>query len=252
MTKAVTAGDAAHSFTPAFKGKVQRALDIIKEAAQIGRIGVSFSGGKDSTVLLDLVRQVVPDVALAFFDSGCEYAWTYEIVEHYGAAIIHPEMSLPDLCRYGGYWGYEDAVEPGRNIDFDAFLIYEPATRFRDQYKLDVCALGLRGQESFGRMQSAKRSGRLYACKYDGLHHLCPLAFWRTEDIWAYIASRELQYNHAYDRMANAGIPRREWRVSTLLGAVGASFGRLSNLRLVDPNKFIELAREFPELRRMA
>ena len=34
---------------------------------------ISFSGGKDSTVLLDLVRQVEPNVKAVFADTGLEY-----------------------------------------------------------------------------------------------------------------------------------------------------------------------------------
>ena len=38
-----------------------------------GRVYVSFSGGKDSTVLLDLVRRVYPNVPAVFIDTGLEY-----------------------------------------------------------------------------------------------------------------------------------------------------------------------------------
>jgi len=38
-----------------------------------GAVYVSFSGGKDSTVLLDLVRRIYPDVPAVFCDTGLEY-----------------------------------------------------------------------------------------------------------------------------------------------------------------------------------
>ena len=38
-----------------------------------GQVYVSFSGGKDSTVLLDLVRKIYPDVPAVFADTGLEY-----------------------------------------------------------------------------------------------------------------------------------------------------------------------------------
>ena len=38
-----------------------------------GKIAVSFSGGKDSTVLLDLVRRAFPGVPAVFVDTGLEY-----------------------------------------------------------------------------------------------------------------------------------------------------------------------------------
>lgn len=38
-----------------------------------GNVCVSFSGGKDSTVILDLVRKMYPDVKGVFLDTGLEY-----------------------------------------------------------------------------------------------------------------------------------------------------------------------------------
>ena len=38
-----------------------------------GKVYVSFSGGKDSTVLLDLVRRIYPDVPAVYIDTGLEY-----------------------------------------------------------------------------------------------------------------------------------------------------------------------------------
>lgn len=38
-----------------------------------GQVYVSFSGGKDSTVLLHLVRKIYPDVVAVFSDTGLEY-----------------------------------------------------------------------------------------------------------------------------------------------------------------------------------
>lgn len=38
-----------------------------------GKVAISFSGGKDSTVLLDLVRNIYPDVPAIFCDTGLEF-----------------------------------------------------------------------------------------------------------------------------------------------------------------------------------
>lgn len=38
-----------------------------------GQVYVSFSGGKDSTVLLDLARRIYPDIPAVFVDTGLEY-----------------------------------------------------------------------------------------------------------------------------------------------------------------------------------
>ena len=41
---------------------------------------VAFSGGKDSTVVLDLVRKIRPETVAVFCDTGVEAKTTYEYV----------------------------------------------------------------------------------------------------------------------------------------------------------------------------
>jgi len=38
-----------------------------------GKVYIAFSGGKDSTVLLHIVRSLYPDVPAVFVDTGLEY-----------------------------------------------------------------------------------------------------------------------------------------------------------------------------------
>lgn len=46
-----------------------------------GKVYVSFSGGKDSTVLLDLARRIYPDIEAVFVDTGLEYPEIREFVK---------------------------------------------------------------------------------------------------------------------------------------------------------------------------
>ena len=46
-----------------------------------GMVYVSFSGGKDSTVLLDLARRVYPEIEAVFCDTGLEYPEIREFVK---------------------------------------------------------------------------------------------------------------------------------------------------------------------------
>ena len=57
-----------------------------------GQVYISFSGGKDSTVLLDLVRKIYPDVPAVFCDTGLEYPEVRAFVKTFdNVDWIHPE-----------------------------------------------------------------------------------------------------------------------------------------------------------------
>ena len=45
-----------------------------------GKVACAFSGGKDSTVLLDLARRAFPDISAVFVDTGLEYPEIREFV----------------------------------------------------------------------------------------------------------------------------------------------------------------------------
>lgn len=69
-----------------------------------GKVYVSFSGGKDSTVLLDLVRRIYPDVPAVFIDTGLEYPELREFVKTVPNVIwLKPEMNFKKVIQTYGY-----------------------------------------------------------------------------------------------------------------------------------------------------
>lgn len=69
-----------------------------------GHVYVSFSGGKDSTVLLDLVRRAFPDVPAVFIDTGLEYPEIRKFVETIpNVTWLKPEMNFRKVIETYGY-----------------------------------------------------------------------------------------------------------------------------------------------------
>ena len=65
---------------------------------------VSFSGGKDSTVLLDIVRGLYPEVSAVFIDTGLEYPEIRDFVRTFdNVTWIKPEMNFRRVIEKYGY-----------------------------------------------------------------------------------------------------------------------------------------------------
>ena len=86
--------------------KISMSLDRIREWCDhyAGYVCVSFSGGKDSSVLLHLVRGLYPDVVGVFADTGLEFP---EIREHVKATTnviwVRPKKSFRAVIEQQGY-----------------------------------------------------------------------------------------------------------------------------------------------------
>ncbi len=65
---------------------------------------VSFSGGKDSTVLLHLVREEYPDVKAVFVDTGLEYPEIRQFVKTFdNVEWLKPKMGFKQVIQKYGY-----------------------------------------------------------------------------------------------------------------------------------------------------
>lgn len=69
-----------------------------------GAVYVSFSGGKDSTVLLDIVRNIYPDVEAVFVNTGLEYPEIQAFVKTFeNVKILYPKKSFSEVLTQHGY-----------------------------------------------------------------------------------------------------------------------------------------------------
>ena len=81
----------------------QRIREWIDEFG-VDSVYVSFSGGKDSTVLLHLVREMFPDVPAVFVDTGLEYPEIREFVKTFdNVTWLKPKMTFKEVINKYGY-----------------------------------------------------------------------------------------------------------------------------------------------------
>lgn len=69
-----------------------------------GQVYVSFSGGKDSTVLLHIARELYPDIEAVFVNTGLEYPEIQSFVKTFdNVTILRPKMRFDEVIRKYGY-----------------------------------------------------------------------------------------------------------------------------------------------------
>lgn len=86
--------------------KVEKTKQRIREWYEHyeGQVYVSFSGGKDSTVLLYIVRSMYPDVEAVFSNTGLEFPEIVQFVKTFdNVSIIRPETSFKKVIEEKGY-----------------------------------------------------------------------------------------------------------------------------------------------------
>lgn len=215
------------------------------------RVYVSFSGGKDSSVMLHLVIEEAirreRKVGVLFVDLEAQYHLTIQHVEDmYTLYAEHIEpywISLPISLRnavsmYEPKWV---CWEPGRENDWvrqppemaikdpAQFPFYHYAMEFEEfvpefgswygQGQATACFVGIRTAESLNRWRTIAGHGE----KFEGrnwtnhvqrtLWNIYPIYDWSTEDIWAYNGKFNAPYNRLYDRMHQAGLTIHQARI---------------------------------------
>ncbi|MBC9785508.1 phosphoadenosine phosphosulfate reductase family protein [Heliobacterium chlorum] len=88
------------------EAKIQRSIRKIREwyEAWDGEVYVNYSGGKDSTVLLHLVRSVYPHVQAMFADTGLEFPEVREQVKQTeNVCWLRPKKSFYQVIQEYGY-----------------------------------------------------------------------------------------------------------------------------------------------------
>lgn len=86
--------------------KIIHTEKIIREWYEFweGNVYISFSGGKDSTVMLHLIRKIYPNVKGVFCDTGLEYPEIREFVKTFdNITWLKPKLTFKQVIEKYGY-----------------------------------------------------------------------------------------------------------------------------------------------------
>lgn len=217
-----------------FKRKLDRARRIVSVALDVpGASYVAFSGGKDSTVVANLVWEQDPSIPGIWSDDEFFLPETKDYIERtqekYDVRQIRTNASHTEWFNVEGDWNGIQEYATHHNM----YLVF----------------LGLRKEENSYRRLHLSRFGELFFSQYDDIWHCNPIASWSWMDVWAYIRSNELDYNRAYDKLGEIGIEPRRQRIGPLAQRRALGYGQLSILKRGWPELFDQFADKFPEAR---
>lgn len=244
-----------------FKDLVGRTKkEIANTLEQFEKPSISFSGGKDSLVLLHLIQQEMglTNIDVVFFDSGAELPDTLDFIEkiekEFGLnfLIVDASPDLMTIAKENGAWGYSGSewvgYEKYKAEDIKKILIQMPALTAIKHLNTDVQIVGLRAEESEARKNLLKK-GQLQFHKHTNCYSMYPLARWTGSDICAYIADRNLPYHPLYDKLfLYKGDPRRQ-RVSNMMQILDPEKGQIWALKNYYPELYNKLISTFPDFR---
>jgi len=204
-----------------------------------GQTYVSFSGGKDSCVLLHQVRKICPATPAVFVDTGLEFPEIRDFVDTIdNVVVVRPKMSFKQAIEKYGFpvvskevsqkisearttrsekllhkrlYGDTNKYKSGKIPNKWQFLIKAP---FKISHKcchyLKIEPLRRYEKESRRRPFVGIMATNSHARKQRYLKHGCnsflakkkqsiPMGFWVEADIWGYIKKHKVPYSGIYD-----------------------------------------------------
>lgn len=257
--------------------KIEDSHRLLKKISrQHAKQVVCWSGGKDSTVVLHLALQHIPDIPVIYVDSGVEFSESKNFVSklanswNLNLTIARPKTD-EDFWSIGSKFGWpilgksiasnvERAVRTGNirpqmsrlekmlamngvriSARCSEFIQERPSMEAESVLQADAKIIGLRASESRARVRLWVDHGDHYFVKRyfgrnRGIWKVNPIAVWTEQDIWDYHKIHQIPHCKIYDK----GYPRNGcWPC-----AMGFRNGQLKRLRTNHPVLFKHLVLE--------
>lgn len=186
---------------------VDEAREFIKlEAAKYHEenIVLSFSGGKDSTVVADIVIKALgnPSLVHIFGDTTLEFPMTIEYAKRYRRqhklaeflTAKNQEQVFLDVCK--------DIGPPARMMRWCCSMFKTgPITRvIYENYRNEqiLTFYGIRKHESVSRSKYNRVEKASESVKIQQQTVAAPIFYWNDVDVWLYILTEKIDFNYAY------------------------------------------------------
>lgn len=229
-------------------------------------IQLSFSGGKDSTVLFHLLNEEAKKrnrkFRLFFLDQEAEYQGTIDMVDW---AMRQPNVIpvwyqvptfMTNACStqqmFLWSWGEgEEWVRPKSDISIHSIKKKYPKRFYKfvlwanaELKKLDgksVSLIGLRAEESPSRrfVMFGEDNALFWMRRIHEPNKAYPIIDWSYTDVWKFLCENHLKYNKVYDKMYMLGLNLRQMRVSNLIHE--KAYRCLHELQEIEPETYDKL-----------
>ncbi|MCT2765303.1 phosphoadenosine phosphosulfate reductase [Enterobacter cloacae] len=244
---------------PLNKNVIEAATERITWTLEnLPRVCVSFSGGKDSTIMFHLTAQIArkrgKKIHLLFIDWEAQFTYTIQhinnMLEQYADVIEKcwwvalPLTTQNSLTQFHPEW---QCWEPGTRwvrqppadaiTDPDYFDFYQRGMTFEAfvrafsdwfaKRRPAAMMIGIRADESYNRFLTIANARKQrfaddkpWTTVAPGGHawYVYPLYDWKTADIWTWFAKTGGSYNPLYNLMFQAGVPPRYMRICEPFG----------------------------------
>lgn len=239
---------------PIDKNVYEAAVERIKYTFDnFERVYLSFSAGKDSTIMLHLAADEARRRGIKFgvlaIDLEAQYKLTMDhmqtcfdmysdVIEPYWVCLpIHLRNAVSVYQPFWKCWDRENKDAWVRNppeiaiTDDEYFPFFNDGMEFEEfvplfgqwyaQGKTCACMVGIRTDESLNRyrtiVQSKKETfdGHRWTSRViDDVYNVYPIYDWHSTDIWVYhYKNPDKPYNKLYDMMHQAGVPMGHMRI---------------------------------------
>lgn len=199
----------------AYEKKVARSIRLLQSIPQDGPVEVSYSGGKDSDVILELAKMAGIEYRVIYKNTTIDPPGTIKHCVENGVEVLHPRESFYQLVERKGI--------PTRRARFCCSELKE--------YKvLDRAIQGIRRCESIKRRDRYKEPEicRVYD-KNNKVKIYLPILDWTDKDVERFIAERGIECHPLY--YDESGIFHVERRLGCIGCPMKSDNGKLDYVR---------------------